>query len=509
MADRHTTIFGDQIDATVLGVGLGKDGNDNIKVNYDDVTIGIDTDTLEVKDGGIDTAQLALDAVDNTIIDLTGTYDFSSGDIQVSDTPAGGSSAVNKNYADSLISGLIWKDACRIASYNDTNWNTNVSIAFSAGTLTISNLSTQTGATRGLIDDVEPVDDDRILIKDAGSASAGAGADDKYNGLWKVTGGSSTSLTLVRTTDADTDAEVVANLACFISEGTNQADTAWTIVTDNPITVNTTPISFAQFNGAGSIVAGAGLDKTGNTLFIGEANKGVQVNADDLEVDASEIAGLGLAQNSVNSYELDLDLNGLSDTTIDVANDSFAFVDSDDSNISKKETIADLVDAIDGDGLSASAGVLSVEAETNEGITVGASGVAVDYDDATIGIVSNQLAVKDEGITEDKLDVDNAPTDGYYLKWTTANGMEWADVDGDVVTDSDVICNEIPSGLINSSNVTYTLANTPVAGTVTVYLNGMFQAQGAGLDYTVSGGTITFVKAPRTNSDLYVNYIIS
>jgi len=507
MADRHTTIFGDQIDVSVLGDGLVKDSSDNIKVNVDDSTVAIISDVVKVKDGGIDTTQLALDAVDNTILDLTDTYDFSSGDIQVSDTPAGGSSVINKNYADALVNGLDWKDSARIASYNDSNWNTSVSIAFSSPTLTISNLPT--GTTLGLLDSVEPAVNDRILIKDAGNASAGTGADDKYNGLWKVTGGSTTSLTLTRTTDADEDSEVTANLAVFVSEGTQQADTAWTITSNDPITVNTTAIVFAQFNGAGAITAGAGLDKSGNTIFIGDVNKGVQVNADDLEVDASEIAGLGLAQNATNSYELDLDLNGLTDTVIDVANDSIAFIDSSDSNISKKESISDLISAIDGNGLLATSGILAVQPETNQGISVGVSGVAVDYDDATIGIISNKLAVKDEGITEAKLDMNNAPVDGYYMKYTTANGMEWADIDSDVVTDSDVITNEIPSGLINSLNVTYTLANTPVNGTVTVYLNGMYQAQGSGLDYTISGGTITFVKAPRTNSDLYVNYIIA
>ena len=110
-------------------------------------------------------------------------------------------------------------------------------------------------------------------------------------------------------------------------------------------------------------------------------------------------------------------------------------------------------------------------------------------------------------IPETALDIFNAPTDGYFLKYTTANGMEWADPDSGAVQDDDVICNEVPSGLINSSNTVYTLANTPVAGTVEVYLNGLLQAPGTGLDYTISGGTITFTKAPRTNSLLYASYI--
>ena len=123
-----------------------------------------------------------------------------------------------------------------------------------------------------------------------------------------------------------------------------------------------------------------------------------------------------------------------------------------------------------------------------------------------LGISTAKLA--DEAVTEGKIDVYNTPTIGYYMKFT-ANGLEWSDVDTDAVQDVDVICNEIPSGLINSLNADYTVANTPVVGTVQVYLNGLFQAPGGGLDYTISETTITFVKAPRTGSDLYVFYIIA
>jgi len=134
----------------------------------------------------------------------------------------------------------------------------------------------------------------------------------------------------------------------------------------------------------------------------------------------------------------------------------------------------------------------------------GSGGVGVKIIDG--GVDTLQLA--DEAVSEPKLDMFNSPTIGDVVGYT-ANGLEWVDNEvSDAVLESDVIVNEIPSGLINSLNVTYTLANTPVTGTVAVYLNGMYQAPGGGLDYTISGTTITFVKAPRTNSDLYISYII-
>jgi len=65
---------------------------------------------------------------------------------------------------------------------------------------------------------------------------------------------------------------------------------------------------------------------------------------------------------------------------------------------------------------------------------------------------------------------------------------------------------ETPSGTINGSNVTFTLANTPVSGSEHVYLNGLLQTVGAGNDYTISSGTITMLTAPLTGEVLRVSY---
>jgi len=164
-----------------------------------------------------------------------------------------------------------------------------------------------------------------------------------------------------------------------------------------------------------------------------------------------------------------------------------------------------------GDGFRKNVGddtKFEVALKANDGLVIDTGEVKVDYDDTTLGMISNKLALKDGSVTEAKLDMFNSPTIGEYLKYTS-NGLEWSDIDDDFISDSDVITNEIPTGLINSSNTEFTLANTPVVGTVTVFLNGLFQAQGSGFDYTISGDTITFSKAPRTNSDLYACYIIT
>ena len=72
-----------------------------------------------------------------------------------------------------------------------------------------------------------------------------------------------------------------------------------------------------------------------------------------------------------------------------------------------------------------------------------------------------------------------------------------------------IVTREVPSGTINSINVTFTIANALVVGSESLFKNGLLQDVGAGNDYTISGTTITFNQAPRTNSKLLVSYIKS
>lgn len=71
---------------------------------------------------------------------------------------------------------------------------------------------------------------------------------------------------------------------------------------------------------------------------------------------------------------------------------------------------------------------------------------------------------------------------------------------------SNFVDKEVPGGTINGSNVTFTLANTPVLGSEHFYLNGILQESGAGNDYTISGATITMLTAPLTGEKLRVSY---
>ena len=74
------------------------------------------------------------------------------------------------------------------------------------------------------------------------------------------------------------------------------------------------------------------------------------------------------------------------------------------------------------------------------------------------------------------------------------------------LSESNFVDKEIPSGSINGSNTAFTLANTPIAGSEHIYLNGILQESGAGNDYTISGTSITMLTAPLTGEKLRVSY---
>jgi hypothetical protein len=67
---------------------------------------------------------------------------------------------------------------------------------------------------------------------------------------------------------------------------------------------------------------------------------------------------------------------------------------------------------------------------------------------------------------------------------------------------------EVPSGTINGSNVTFTLTYTPTStASVQLYQDGLLLFYGSGNDYTISSTTITMKIAPAYGQTLLVVYL--
>lgn len=160
--------------------------------------------------------------------------------------PTNPQDAATKAYVDAARAGLDVKMSVRAAT-----------------TTAITSLA---GGAPNSVDGVTLVVNDRVLVK---NQAAG-----QQNGIYTVTTlGTGSNGTWTRATDADSDAEVHAGMFTFVAEGTTLQDTGWVLSANDPITVNTTPLTFAQFSGGvPNTYAGQGSIVTVGTLTTGTWN---------------------------------------------------------------------------------------------------------------------------------------------------------------------------------------------------------------------------------------------
>ena len=183
-----------------------------------------------------------------------------SGNISVA-TPTTDGHAATKGYVDAARQGLDVKQSVRLAS----TANVAIATALEAG---------------DVIDGVTLVAGDRVLLKDQSTASE--------NGIYVAVASSAGAAS--RADDADTSGKVTTGMFTFVAEGTINADNGFVLTTNDAITLGTTGLTFVQFSGAGQVIAGAGLTKSGNTLdVVGTADR-ITVNADSVDI-ASTYAG--------------------------------------------------------------------------------------------------------------------------------------------------------------------------------------------------------------------------
>lgn len=142
--------------------------------------------------------------------------------------------AVNKSQLDAAIAGLKWKAPVRAAT---------------TGNITLSGAQT--------IDGVAVVAGDRVLVK---GQSAGAA-----NGIYVAAAGSWT-----RATDFDAASEL-GGAAVFVSEGAAHGNQQWQMTTNEPITLDTTALSWVQVGGGTSYSAGDGIDISGGVIAVDTA----------------------------------------------------------------------------------------------------------------------------------------------------------------------------------------------------------------------------------------------
>ena len=182
----------------------------------------------------------------------------------ISTAPTNGTDIVNKNYADSIATGINFHQACRLATTAALSAYTYNNGASGVGATITANAN---GALT--IDSVAAVATNRILVKNETSTN------EPYNGVYTVTqaGSAGTPFILTRATDFDTPGSGVDQIDAgdffLITAGTVNANTSWVQQTPLPITVGTTAIVFSQFGAAGTTyTAGTGLTLAGTVFSI-------------------------------------------------------------------------------------------------------------------------------------------------------------------------------------------------------------------------------------------------
>jgi len=217
------------------------------QLKVDNLDLNGNTISATDANGSITLAPLGTGSVNVSGFKITGLAD-----------PTADTDAANKRYVDAARSGLDVKQSVRAAT------TANITLS---GTQTIDGIALSAG--------------DRVLVKNQSTAS--------QNGIYDVASGAWT-----RSTDADNSpgGEVTSGMFTFVEAGTANGNTGFVLTTQNPITLDSTALTFTIFTSAGAITAGLGLSKTGDTLDV-NVGGGIEIVADTVQL-ASTVAGAGL-----------------------------------------------------------------------------------------------------------------------------------------------------------------------------------------------------------------------
>jgi hypothetical protein len=197
---------------------------------------------------------------------MTGAIAMSNNKVTGVATPTADQDAANKAYVDSVAQGIDAKASCAAATTG------NVTLS---GTQTIDGYALAVGQ--------------RVLVKDQSAAAD--------NGIYVVAAGSWS-----RAADANTWDELVSAFT-FVEHGSTNANNGYICTIPVIGTLGTTPVTWAQFSGAGQINAGTGMSKSGNTLNVNTASSSrIVVGADDIDLATTGVIADTYKSVTVDAY---------------------------------------------------------------------------------------------------------------------------------------------------------------------------------------------------------------
>lgn len=272
-----------ELDATQTGAGLNADGTYiqptgsnylNSSTSIQNAVLTLDTRAKANADA-ITAESTARQAADALKVDLAGATMGGSLDFAATykvtglAEPTDPSDAATKNYVDAFSAGLDPKESARCATTENIDLTTG-------GLLTVDGVNVAAG--------------NRVLVR--------AQTDPTQNGIYDVVSGGAWT----RSTDFDgtPSNEVSGGSFCFVEEGTAYANSGFVVQFSGNVVVGTDNIVWVQFSGAGEVIAGAGISKTGNELYLNFGAGIMQLPTNEIGIDLYGPGGLWLTDDGVS-----------------------------------------------------------------------------------------------------------------------------------------------------------------------------------------------------------------
>ena len=257
-------IDGGTIDGTAIQTG----SIDNTPIGASTPNTGAFT-SLTVDNVSVDTNTISTTNSNGNLVlspNGTGTVTVPSG--YKNRAGFGTNSLATKEYVDAVKQALDIKESVLVAT------TSNISGTYNNGSGTI------TAGSNGAfsVDGQTPSQGARVLVKDQSAAAE--------NGIYTLTtvGSGGAPFVLTRADDADSSAELTGGSFVFVETGTANGENGFVFTHDGAPTLGTTALNVSQFSGAGQVIAGDALTKSGNTLNVNDDNITLEVNSDALRI---------------------------------------------------------------------------------------------------------------------------------------------------------------------------------------------------------------------------------
>lgn len=401
-------------------------------------------------------------------------------------SPVASTDVATKSYVDAAAVGVDWKPSVRV-------------VATSNGTLASAY------ANGSVVDGVTLATGDRIALVGQTTGSE--------NGIYTVNASGAPT----RALDADTSAEVTAGMAFFVEEGTTNDNTGWVLTTNGSVVLGTTALTFVQFTGTGEVTVDTTLTKSGNQLSRAAISGDITISS------GSNVSAIGankvtlgmlatLAANSVIANPTGSAATPTAVSMVSAATASAIALRDGNANI----RFNNVIEGVATSATAASTSTLTVASAKTQQFT-GTTTQTVVLPDATTLAIGHTFVIanRSSGVVTvnangggliQAMAANSTMTVTVISNSTAAGTWDAAYSGAGSLAASNFVDRETPAGSVNGANTTFTLTNTPVSGSESVYLNGLLQEPGAGNDYTISGATITYLTAPVSGDKIRVSY---